>query len=176
MSISEQVKELRYKADIFEKSGCAVDGIVKAFRESADTIEALSAKMQAANEELERWHTDKVNEKIKNPFAWTSTLCCHNCDHKDEYIEELEASDMERPAEDCSSGWIACEDRLPEEEVKVFVWFEYFRYGEYNRLFQTIGISYTYNGQWSGFVNDSCGWDELRIIAWQPLPDPYHEP
>ena len=45
MNISEQVKELRYKADIFEKSGCAVDGIVKAFREAADTIETLSAKL-----------------------------------------------------------------------------------------------------------------------------------
>ncbi|KAI4438899.1 DUF4246 domain-containing protein [Schaedlerella arabinosiphila] len=51
MNISEQVKELRYKADIFEKSGCAVDGIVKAFREAADTIETLSAKLQAANME-----------------------------------------------------------------------------------------------------------------------------
>lgn len=49
MSISEQVKELRYMADIFEKSGCAVDGIVRAFREAADTIEALSAKLQSEN-------------------------------------------------------------------------------------------------------------------------------
>lgn len=38
MSISERVKKLQYKADIFEKSGYAVDGIVKAFREAADTI------------------------------------------------------------------------------------------------------------------------------------------
>lgn len=67
---------------------------------------------------MERWHTDKVNDKIKNPFAWTSTLCCHNCDHKDEYIEELEASDMERSAEDCGGGWIPCdEDNLPDKEV-----------------------------------------------------------
>lgn len=41
-------------------------------------------------EELKRWRTDQINDKIKNPFAWTSTLICHNCDHKDEYIEELE--------------------------------------------------------------------------------------
>lgn len=118
MSISERVKELRYKADIFEKSGYAVDGIVKAFREAADTIESLSAKLEKANKELERWHTDKVNDKIKNPFAWTSTLCCHNCDHKDEYIEELEASDIERSAEDCGGGWIKCDkDNLPDKEV-----------------------------------------------------------
>lgn len=41
-------------------------------------------------EELQRWRTDKINENINNVFANTSTLICHNCDHKDEYIEELE--------------------------------------------------------------------------------------
>lgn len=85
-------------------------------------------------------------------------------------------TDMERPAEDCGGGWIPCKERLPEDGVDVLVWFEYFRYGEYDRLFQTKGISYTFNGEWSGFVNGSSGWNQLRIIAWQPLPEPYHEP
>lgn len=54
-------------------------------------IEEVLKIAKEEHEELERWHTDHINEKIKNPFAWTSTLICHNCDHKDEYIEELEA-------------------------------------------------------------------------------------
>ena len=93
-------------------------------------------------------------------------------------IESLseKLTDMERPAEDCGGGWIPCKERLPEDGVDVLVWFEYFRYGEYDRLFQTKGISYTFNGEWSGFVNGSSGWNQLRIIAWQPLPEPYHEP
>ena len=41
----EEVADLREKAQIFEDSGCATDGIVKAFREAADTIEELSAKL-----------------------------------------------------------------------------------------------------------------------------------
>ena len=41
-------------------------------------------------EELSRWHTSRINKKIKNPFAYTSTVGCFNCDHKDEYIEDLE--------------------------------------------------------------------------------------
>ncbi|MCI9081476.1 MAG: DUF551 domain-containing protein [Lachnospiraceae bacterium] len=83
-------------------------------------------------------------------------------------------ANMER-SEDCSV-WIMCKDRLPEDGVDVLVWYEYFRYGEYNRLFQTTGISFTHNGKWSGFVNGESGWNQLSIIAWQLLPEPYHEP
>lgn len=71
-------------------------------------------------------------------------------------------------------GWITCSERLPDDGVDVLVWYEYFRYGEYDRLFQTKGISYTFNGEWSGFVNGQSGWNQLRIIAWQPMPEDYH--
>lgn len=72
-----------------------------------------------------------------------------------------------------SNGWIPCNERLPEDGRDVLVWFEYFRYGTYNRLFQTTGISYTHHGKWSGQVNGESGWHQLSIIAWQPLPKPY---
>lgn len=123
MIISEQIKELRKLAN-------GINYTTRRFQhwsakrwilEAADTIESLSEKLQAANEELKRWHTDHINEKIKNPFANTSTLICHNCDHKDEYIEELEAeieelkaANTERSTDDCG-GWIACKDRLPPQ-------------------------------------------------------------
>lgn len=58
---------------------------VRQYREIG-TIEEIRANM----EELKRWHTDKTNPKIKNVFANTSTLICHNCDHKDDYIEDLQ--------------------------------------------------------------------------------------
>ena len=51
------------------------------------TVEEIKSKI----EELKRWHSDHIIKEIKNEFANTSTLICHNCDHKDEYIIELEA-------------------------------------------------------------------------------------
>lgn len=74
-----------------------------------------------------------------------------------------------------NNGWIPCSERLPDDLIDVLVWFEYYRFGNYNGLYQTIGISYTNNGEWSRLVNGTSGWKELRIIAWQPLPQPYKE-
>lgn len=72
-------------------------------------------------------------------------------------------------------GWIPPEERLPEECETVLVWFAYFRYGNYNRMYQTYGLSYVIDGKWSGFINGSTGWKRSRIIAWMPLPVPYND-
>ena len=53
-------------------------------------IQSCEVAVQAL-EEVQRWRTSVINHKIKNVFANTSTQICQNCDHKDEYIEELEA-------------------------------------------------------------------------------------
>lgn len=75
-----------------------------------------------------------------------------------------------------TTPWIMCSERLPENDMEeVLVWFEYFRYGEYNCLYRTIGTSHTYRGGWSGFVNGTSGWRDLRVIAWMPLPKPPEE-
>lgn len=60
----------------------------------------------------------------------------------------------------------------PESDEEVLVYFEYFRYGEYNAPFRMIGTSHTWNGEWSHFVNGESGWRDLKILAWMPLPEP----
>ena len=72
-------------------------------------------------------------------------------------------------------GWISCKGRLPEAYTDVLVWFEYFRYGDYNRLYQMYGIGNYCAKYDSWMINYETGWRKLRVLAWVPLPAEYRE-
>lgn len=76
---------------------------------------------------------------------------------------------MELPAVSAPQ-WISVKDRLPRDGEHVLIWYEYFRYGSYNRIFKTHEIAYQYGGHWTG-ASDSLGVD-ARVFAWMPLPEP----
>lgn len=85
-----------------------------------------------ALEEVQRWHTSEINPNIKNEFANTSTQICHNCDHKDEYIEELEAEVEEYRAigtpEECKKSVAVCKAmiarKITPENMEEYMKFE----------------------------------------------------
>lgn len=67
--------------------------------------------------------------------------------------------------------WIDVDDRLPPAFTDVLCWYEYFRYGDYDCMYQTYGIGY-YNdicGSWGGEVSNGY---KARVLAWTPLPTP----
>lgn len=68
--------------------------------------------------------------------------------------------------------WIDVNEKLPENWDDVLCWYEYFRYGDYNRMYQTYGIGFCINGMWGGEVSNGV---KCRVIAWQPLPEPPKE-
>lgn len=68
--------------------------------------------------------------------------------------------------------WIPCSERLPEEGQDVLCWYQYFRYGNYNRLWKTYGIGFQYNGSWGGEVS---GGRDTKVLFWMPLPEPPKE-
>lgn len=54
LEIRNIVENLRRKAGIFKKSGCATTGIVKCFEESADTIEQLAEELKRLKDKQEQ--------------------------------------------------------------------------------------------------------------------------
>ena len=85
-------------------------------------------------------------------------------------IESLSAKqeNMERSAGDCGSGWIYCGDgkNLPEVECDVLL--------STRRL--DVYKGYRANRE-EYFYAEGEGYILYEdILAWQPLPEPYHEP
>lgn len=89
--------EAKERCDLLINSLSVNTGVESAFRNDSTgymdftTMREFAQTCKNALEEVNRWHTSIVNPRIKNVFANHSTQICHNCDHKDEYIEELEA-------------------------------------------------------------------------------------
>ena len=65
--------------------------------------------------------------------------------------------------------WVLTDEKLPPEGQDVLCWYEYFRFGEYNRMYQTFGIGYQFNGSWGGEVAQG---QKAKVLAWIPLPKP----
>lgn len=80
-----------------------------------------------------------------------------------EYAENLAAADVAPVVH-----WVLTDEKLPPEGQDVLCWYEYFRFGSYNRMFQTYGIGYQYNGMWGGEVAQG---QKARVLAWIPLPE-----
>lgn len=143
--IEEQIHYLRELA--VEYGLDDVEETEKALNEAADTIESLSAKLVEANKELGFWRTYYINEEIKNR------------EHKDEYIEGLEAADMEQSAEDCGGGWISCKDRLPDKS------------GEYIVMIAGSELPTCLH-----FLSSDNSWFDVekdyKISHWRPFPKP----
>ena len=78
---------------LIEREDMTIDEVIENLKCDIEIdmyIHEIAPQIAEWLKELKMWRTSIVNNDIKNPFANTSTLICHNCDHKDEYIVELE--------------------------------------------------------------------------------------
>lgn len=141
---------------------------IKAITYEESRREYFEEQMQKAQRRIKYWDAriDRSRtHNMKDPAAMNAADAGWEYNFYKDALEALYAQPK----------WISVEERLPEDGVDVLVWFEYFRYGEYNQPYQTHGISFTFQGRWSGFVNGTSGWTDLKIIAWMPLPAPPNE-
>lgn len=71
---------------------------------------------------------------------------------------KLQSENMERSAEDCGGGWIACKERLPEDEGMYLIT---------AKVLEKIEIQYVFfQKNMDLFICNGIA------IAWQPLPEP----
>lgn len=110
-----------------------------------------------------------TNNEVIERLHLMQERCCNGYDA--EAINLAIKAFEERP----TGEWIPVSKRLPEDMQGVLIWFEYYRYGDYNCMYQTYGFGYVCDGEWSPFINGETGWRDARIIAWMPLPEPYKE-
>ena len=81
-----------------------------------------------------------------------------------EYLYELPSADVAPVVR-----WVLTDEKLPPDGQDVLCWYEYFRFGEYYRMYQTFGIGYQFNGNWGGEVAQG---QKAKVLAWMPLPRP----
>ena len=102
-------------------------------------------------EKLEELHERYVNQYGVvggNPRAFSVKECM-------EIVHEV--------SEEYNGGWIACSERLPEESLNSVIGWDEYR--------QRCCFVQYYGGRWI-LGNDI---DSVKIIAWQPLPEPFKE-
>ena len=110
-------------------------------------------------------------EEFKNQLSENEMLSALGVHIVERVVEETQKI-VDQVEQEHSDGWIPCSERLPDNPSDVLCWYEYYRYGEYNRMFQMYGIGRYYSSQgiWCGEVSNG---KKSRVIAWQPLPDSY---
>ena len=69
-------------------------GTIQPLERTVELLEQRNKELEQENGEqkqiIKRTKQWRVNKDIKSPFANISGLCCVHCDHKDEYIIELQ--------------------------------------------------------------------------------------
>lgn len=85
-------------------------------------------------------------------------------------INPIEAIKIDMSGTSISNNakWISANEELPTDGERVLVWYEYFRFGDTNSMYQTYGIGYQYEGRWSGDVQGI----KARCLYWMTLPKP----
>lgn len=116
-------------------------GTIQPLERTVELLEQRNKMLEQENGEqkqiIKRTKQWRVNKDIKSPFANISGLCCVHCDHKDEYIIELEEENqklkqmLKKVADDAEglfmgfAGYNPYEKRLKHEDCEAREYCDY---------------------------------------------------
>ena len=116
-------------------------GTIQPLERTVELLEQRNKELEQENEKqkqiIKRTSQWRVNKDIKSPFANISGLCCVHCDHKDEYIIELEEKNqklkqmLKKVADDAEglfmgfAGYNPYEKRLKHEDCEAREYCDY---------------------------------------------------
>ena len=111
-----------------------------------------------------KYHIGYSSYDLSIVFGWLKE--CFEIVHEvaEEYTstEHINCS-TDTPTDTSTNGWIPCSERLPKESGEYLTWVEY----DGNRFCAIDEINC------DGIIKEwNCSTD-YKIIAWQPLPEPY---
>ena len=123
----------------------------------------------------------KLRDKSSSPM-FPSEFCkmlTQAADTIEELSAKLSALQMERSSQYYHGGWIPCEERLPEDSENVLTTFNTMinggtHDGEYIKIVG-IGCYSSFYRKWELHTSYSIYKDNVKVIAWRPLPEPYRE-
>lgn len=104
----------------------------------------------------------------KDNYLMVARILNEAADTIEALSEKLSAKNMERSTSHYGGEWISCSERLPEEDKDVLIYTSY----------DGVDMAYISDENWrytrgDEFINTV---ENANILAWQPLPEPYHEP
>lgn len=112
----------------------------------------------------------RLEEKIVN-LTFDESIKTKNYAYKNaiEIVNELAEEHSANTTQKSANGWIPCSERLPEMNQKVLASYEDRYLSAANGVCEGMYV-YTW-GKWD--ISDYAVEDDYKVIAWQPLPQPY---
>lgn len=94
---------------------------------------------------------------------------CHGCDCYQSAVKVIRDAleKLDAIEESKATVWHDAQNDPPKKNGEYLCFYEYFRYGNYNRMYRTMDRGQFFNGNWSGEPTHGTN---TKVLAWTELP------